>query len=396
MKILIADDDITSRTLLSAVTRKWGFQPIEVEDGQAAWEVLQAYDAPQLLLIDWEMPRLDGIALSHRIRQKNSQIEAYIILLTARSGTEDTVIGLEAGANDYISKPFANEELQARLQVGKRMMTMQHELKRTRDVLRNEREVIENIILKMRHSKPLDLSYLRTLDRPVENTSGDIFVSAHRPDCTKHIILGDFTGHGLTAAIGGPIVYDIFYAMTAKNLKLQDIAIEINRHLLQKLPTGLFLGAIFIELNPEHDQLAIWNCGMSEVLLYRDSKLKQKVHSSLLALGIVEQDFEMTAKIPVIPGDKIYAYSDGITEATNDQNEEFGQQQLEKNITDMLINNHSLDFLFNQVIDFQGDSKQADDITLIELTCQQILEHDMFDQFDDEMIESKDYEVPID
>jgi len=129
MKLLIAEDDLTSRTILSAVTKIWGFDPVTAEDGEAAWEVLQADEAPQLLLLDWEMPKLDGLALCKRIREIPRDDQPYIILLSGRSETDDIVHGLDIGANDYIAKPFKNEELLARLNVGKRMLDMQTELR---------------------------------------------------------------------------------------------------------------------------------------------------------------------------------------------------------------------------------------------------------------------------
>ena len=135
MKLLIADDDLTSRVLLENLTRKWGWEPVVVEDGEAAWEVLQQDTAPRLLLIDWEMPRLNGLALCQRIRKQSDTDPAYIILLTSRNQTIDIVTGLEEGANDYITKPFNNVELQARVQVGKRMLGLQQELNQAKEML---------------------------------------------------------------------------------------------------------------------------------------------------------------------------------------------------------------------------------------------------------------------
>ncbi|WP_027855997.1 GGDEF domain-containing response regulator [Marinobacterium jannaschii] len=135
MKLLIADDDLTSRTILASVTRKWGFDPVEAEDGLKAWQLLQQDDAPQLLLLDWEMPGIDGLTLCQRVRQQAGDEPRFIIMLTARSKTEDIVKGLGAGANDYIAKPFEIAELQARLQVAKRMLELQQELLRMKDHL---------------------------------------------------------------------------------------------------------------------------------------------------------------------------------------------------------------------------------------------------------------------
>jgi two-component system cell cycle response regulator len=135
LKILIAEDDLTSRLILAAVTKKWGYTPITVEDGEAAWEVMQDADPPLLLLIDWGMPKLDGITLCKKIRKQESENPPYIVLLTARNETDDVVKGLEAGANDYISKPYNNAELQARLCVGQRMLNLQTELFETKNAL---------------------------------------------------------------------------------------------------------------------------------------------------------------------------------------------------------------------------------------------------------------------
>lgn len=369
MRLLIADDDLTSRTMLVAVARIWGFEPVAAEDGEAAWKQLQEPDAPMLLLIDWVMPKLNGLELCQRIRQQINDNPPFIILLTARSETEDVVAGLQAGANDYIAKPFANAELQARLQVGKRMLELQSELKKTQNVLTHEREVIENIILKMHASKPFEATQIRMLDVPVEKTSGDILLSAIRPDSTRHIMLGDFTGHGLMAAVGGPMVYDIFYTMTGKNLAIRDVAVEINRQLLAKMPTGLFLAAIFIELNSDSQSVSFLNCGMSDILIYRKAELSDRVSSNMLALGIVEQEFDSEVSMSVEAGDHIYAYSDGITELINNNDEEFGQVRLEQTITELLTSQAPIDFLNNKIDLFRGDVNLFDDITLVEIRC---------------------------
>jgi diguanylate cyclase (GGDEF)-like protein len=135
MKILIAEDDPTSLMILVAVVSEWGYEPIAVENGIQALSVLKNDDAPRLLLVDWEMPELNGLGLCKKIREEETSNPPYIILLTGRSNTEDLVTGLKMGANDYIPKPFENAELQARLQVGKRMLDLQDELNRAKEAM---------------------------------------------------------------------------------------------------------------------------------------------------------------------------------------------------------------------------------------------------------------------
>ena len=135
MKILIGDDSMTHRVMLEAIVKQWGFEVVLAEDGQQAWDILSGPDAPRLVLLDWEMPGLDGLEVCRRVREREDQDPPYILLLTARRETADIVNGLDAGANDYIAKPFDNTELHARLRVGARMLDLQRELISTREAL---------------------------------------------------------------------------------------------------------------------------------------------------------------------------------------------------------------------------------------------------------------------
>jgi len=131
MKLLVADDSKVSRMMLLAITKGWGYEVVLAEDGEQAWEIMQQEDAPQLLLLDWEMPKMNGIEVCERVIKQNSASPAYILLLTSRNSSEDIVEGLSKGASDYLSKPFDSAELKVRLQVGKRMLEMQEKLNNT-------------------------------------------------------------------------------------------------------------------------------------------------------------------------------------------------------------------------------------------------------------------------
>jgi two-component system cell cycle response regulator len=135
MKILLAEDDLTSRRILTAILKKWGYDPVVTEDGDAAWEVLQKPEAPRLVLLDWNMPGLEGLEVCRRLRKKETTNPSYVILLTGRGEKSDIVQGLVAGANDYIAKPYDNAELQARIGVGRRMLDLQASLLETQTAL---------------------------------------------------------------------------------------------------------------------------------------------------------------------------------------------------------------------------------------------------------------------
>jgi two-component system, cell cycle response regulator len=134
--ILIAEDDPICRRVLQSRLQNWGFRVMTAEDGLQAWQMLLQGDAPNLLILDWVMPGIDGPELCRRIRERRDAFYPYILLVTGKDNTQDVVRGLEAGADDYLSKPVDPTELRARLQVGKRILALQHELIQTREELR--------------------------------------------------------------------------------------------------------------------------------------------------------------------------------------------------------------------------------------------------------------------
>jgi two-component system NtrC family sensor kinase len=121
MKILIAEDDLTLRMVLKSILQRWGHEIVVAEDGNQAWKILQA-DSPKLAILDWMMPGIEGVELCRRVRERTNGDYVYIILLTAKVENEDIVVGLDAGADDYIAKPFDDEVLRSRVAVGARIV----------------------------------------------------------------------------------------------------------------------------------------------------------------------------------------------------------------------------------------------------------------------------------
>jgi len=141
VKILVAEDDPVSRRLLEVTLSKWGYEVVSCVDGQGAWDVLKAPDAPQLVILDWMMPRLDGLQVCKNVRnpdERPAEPYVYIILLTAKSQKTDMVTGLEAGADDYLTKPFDAQELRMRLRAGRRILDLLDELVQAREIMREQ------------------------------------------------------------------------------------------------------------------------------------------------------------------------------------------------------------------------------------------------------------------
>jgi diguanylate cyclase (GGDEF)-like protein len=136
MKVLIADDDDVLRHILQAKLTKWGYEVVEAKDGLEAWRLLQGNNAPQMAILDWIMPGMDGVEVCKEVRKREGQSYTYLLLLTAKHRKEDVVVGMEAGADDYIAKPFDHQELKVRLRAGRRILDLQGELLAARETLR--------------------------------------------------------------------------------------------------------------------------------------------------------------------------------------------------------------------------------------------------------------------
>ncbi len=131
IRALVADDDLVSRTMVAALLLKWGYTVTQASDGDEVVKHLSSTSAqPALLLLDWEMPGITGPKLCARIRREYPDLPVYIILLTARSERRDIVAGLESGADDYITKPYDNDELRSRVGVGARVLNLELRLKK--------------------------------------------------------------------------------------------------------------------------------------------------------------------------------------------------------------------------------------------------------------------------
>jgi len=137
-KVLIADDDPVSRLVLESFLADWNHETVVATDGAQAWKVLQEEDSPSLAILDWMMPHMDGPQICRELRRRLNREYVYIILLTAKAQKQDLIDGLEAGADDYLAKPFDKSELKARLRAGARIIELQRQLLVAQEALREQ------------------------------------------------------------------------------------------------------------------------------------------------------------------------------------------------------------------------------------------------------------------
>ncbi|PYT14449.1 MAG: response regulator [Acidobacteria bacterium] len=193
MRILIAEDDAVSRRVLEATLVKWGFEVTTTTNGTEAWQVLVAEGAPKLAILDWMMPEIDGLEICRRIRQRPGAGPLHIILLTARGRKEDVIAGLQAGADDYVTKPFDHEELRARVQVGVRLVELQ-------SMLADRVVELEEAIARVRQLRGLlpicsyckkvrdDKNYWQQVEQYVSTHADVKFSHGICPDCYREVV----------------------------------------------------------------------------------------------------------------------------------------------------------------------------------------------------------------
>lgn len=188
MKILIAEDDLTSRMMLELIIGKWSFEVVSVDDGRKAWEILQRNDSPPIAILDWEMPEIDGPELCRRIKLLARDNPIHVILLTGRDSTEDIVSGLEAGADDYVTKPFDLNELRARINVAVRLVKTQASLSQKLQELKEAFEHVKTLqgiipICMHCHSIRSDKEAWHRLEAYIEQHSEAQFSHSICPKC---------------------------------------------------------------------------------------------------------------------------------------------------------------------------------------------------------------------
>ncbi|MEI6413093.1 MAG: SpoIIE family protein phosphatase [Pseudomonadota bacterium] len=365
-KILIVDDAVENLQILMAGFRE-DYSIAGTLSGEKALTLASLSPPPDLILLDVMMPGMDGFEVCRRLKSNPGTVDIPVIFITALHDEESEVRALAVGGVDFITKPIQPVVVKARVKTHLALRTAYRALAASHAQMGWERELIEDILLAMREQPLLQEGFVRTLLTPVERTNGDLFLLGRRPDGFFHALVGDCTGHGLPAAIVGPMIMDVFHTMTGKGLLPEEILYEINRKLC-RVPTNLFMCGCFIELSPGLDTLRLWNGGLPDVLFLREREWFLVWPSSHLPLGIVPAlsmgNFQES--ITLRPGDRVYCCSDGIVETISPKGEMFGLERLKTSLEKMVREEEALDGLLLTLNAFRGHEVPDDDITLVE------------------------------
>ena len=378
LNVLVVDDEPISRKLILTILDKDGHNVLEAENGKEGVDVYER-ERPDIVIMDILMPVMDGYEATRIIKRQSGESFVPVICLTALEDEVSLAKCVQAGADDFLSKPanriILNAKIDAMLRIKRLYNTVTEQKEQLEDQfarLEQEQEMAQKVFATMVHRGCLDAPNLKYLISPLALFNGDVLFASQKPSGGLHIMLGDFTGHGLPAAIGTIPVSEIFYTMTAKGYSIGEIVLEMNTKLHTMLPANQFMAACLLELDSAQGSLTVWNGAIPDVLvLNMEGGIKYRLKSRNVPLGVVGRDtFESIIEVKDIgQGERIYIYSDGLIEARRPDGEMFGQERLDEYFS----RKQPPDSLFEDIQDgftaFCAGERKTDDITIIEITC---------------------------
>ncbi len=371
-KALVADDERTNRIMIAAILKQIGYEVIQAENGAEAVDLFKS-KSPDIILMDVVMPVMNGYEAVNAIKSIPADKFTPVIFLTGISGEDDLAKCIEVGGDDFLTKPISTTLLKAKIQSMERFSNLHKEVNMLYARSQQDQHLAEEVFASAVVSENVALHQIHTLLKPAELFSGDVLLTAYSPSGDLNVLMGDFTGHGLAAALGAMPASEVFRAMTKKGYSPQQILSAINSKLLGLLPTGMFMATQFVSVANTLDHVSVCNCGMPDILLLdgTNNQIKHRISSLGIPLGISDDVgfHDFIEVINVSPDDRILLVTDGVTEAVNDKKEHFGSLRLEEAICNSYPGESAIESISRSLNEHCGNATQADDISLAEIPC---------------------------
>ncbi|MGY5450059.1 ATP-binding SpoIIE family protein phosphatase [Agarivorans sp. MS3-6] len=365
---LVADPTRISRLLLGKILGDIGYKVIFAENGKEAVTLFKQQHI-DIVFMDVFMPEVAGYQAAAQIKQISGRQFTPILFVTAETDVDSLVKCIACGGDDILFKPVHQAVLKAKVLGFERTRAIYNEISRLHSQRQEEEELAERVFSSaVSNSLCADKELLISLNS-ASTFSGDVVFAEYRPNGDINFLLGDFTGHGLRAAIGAMPVADIFRGMTRKGYSADAILQQINKRLFRLLPTGMFMAGILVEASLQQQSLRVWNGGMPELLIFNNQlgDIRDRALSESLPLGIqVDLEFELK-QLKWLKGDHVLLLSDGVTEAVNQHQQMFGQQRLEHAIKNKRDHASFIASIQEQLHSFCQNAPQLDDISMVEL-----------------------------
>jgi sigma-B regulation protein RsbU (phosphoserine phosphatase) len=351
MRILIAEDERITRATLVRQLEGWGHAVTASEDGEKAWEHFKT-GSFDIVVTDWEMPLVSGLELVKRIRDSAAATYVYVLMLTSRNDKSDIVSGIEAGADDFVSKPFDREELRVRLFAGERIVRLERALKQQNAELRDASERIHEGLraaarvqsaMLPRHN--IQTPHVRTAWKyvPTEELAGDA-IGLHLLD-DRYLVsyVLDVSGHGVPAALLSVSAMHAMEPMSGDASLLKDltgasglgsvrrparVAAELNRRFRAGENDWRYLTMILCVLDTRTGLLTFTRAGHPPPMILRGEQVIEPPDAGGLPIAVMDDTNYDDGSVQLEPGDRVCLYSDGILEQLDSHDQQFGQSRL--------------------------------------------------------------------
>jgi CheY-like chemotaxis protein len=335
-KILAADDTEMNISLLERFIRKQGHELVKAVNGQEAVELFEK-ERPDMVLMDVMMPVMDGYDATRKIREISGEQWIPIIFMSAKVAVEDQVAGLDAGGDDYLTKPVNLRILGAKIKAMQRIADMRQSLAQYRAAAEEEKYLATMLMGRMTRANDFSDELLETWLLPAEHMSGDLVAACRTVDDRLYLMVADATGHGLLAAMLQLPISQIFYDMACSGYSVASIVTAMNHRLRELVPRDRFVAATIVAVDVRNQVLEIWNGGNPEAMFVdgASGQILRRFEPNAAPLGILsETDFEpFTVVYPWQAAGELILYSDGVIDADDPEGEPFGEERLEQAIT---------------------------------------------------------------
>jgi CheY-like chemotaxis protein len=374
--VLIVDDQALNRILLSQMLKDEGYQISMAYNGQEAIKILE-HEPIDIVLLDVIMPVMDGFETAKIIKNNFSDVYLPIIFITSLDDKASFEKCLEVGGDDFIHKPFDKVILNAKIKAHRRTRELSKKANQQKQLLEyhhnqieREHEIVEHIFNNSLENQDGFKQHLDFNLSPASMFNGDMFLVAQSPIGNLYCMLGDFTGHGLAAAIGALPVSRAFYTMVNKGKAVNDIAFELNTLLYNLLPGHMFCAATIVELSASGKSISAWLGGLPDAyLIDSEGNIKKTLESQHMALGILDKhEFEYDLiHFEVNSDTRLVLATDGIIETTNKQDDFFAEDRFIATLQSKPM--ITCEDIIAHVSDFAQGLQQQDDVSIVLLNC---------------------------
>jgi sigma-B regulation protein RsbU (phosphoserine phosphatase) len=402
MKILVADDSNDVRVILSKLLQKWGHDVVTVDNGEAAWQVLRSQPI-SFALSDWMMPGLDGLELCRRIRAADFPHYVYVILLTARDDKSDLIAGMEAGADDFLTKPFNRDELRARIRAAERVLDLERTLEQRNQHLSQINAKLEDAYQRMRndleaaarvqasllprHATPHPGVRVDWLFCPAAVVAGDTFNYFALDERNLAFYHLDVAGHGVPSAMLSVTLSRVLSADLKAGSPLlkfspeapdrptitppHEVVLELNRRFLDD-DCLLYFTMVYGVMDTHSGVVTLCQAGHPNPFRVSSHGEVETLGGGGFPVGMLPDVEYHSLELRLAPADRLVLYSDGIPDCSGPRDEPFGTERFARFLAELSpLPLHELVVnLQKRLPSWRGNDIYEDDISLLVIEMQ--------------------------